>query len=229
MATNSFWIGYHFEEFRSQVAIRKKNSRPVSVLRECWEADFCYLVRVEARGRTISTQGGVGGGYRGKCYCFREFLLDHTNFFERFFWMTIFCQKFWAGLFFFHANAKRPSKHCTSIVSKNMANSRFLILHCWVMRVPLSWLVPIINDAHRLSRILFQLLHVSLCVDSISLLNLFIILLSLINVLYQGWYLQTKENLVFNIMHGKFWFDGDFFVLCSLFASEELRQYQSLS
>ena len=86
-----------------------------------------------------------------------------------------------------------------------------------------------LNDTHRLSRILFQLLHVSLCVDSISLLNLFIILLSLINVLYQGWYLQTKENLVFNIMHDKFWFDGDFFVLCSLFASEELRQYQSLS
>ena len=24
MATNVFWIGYHFEEFRSQVAIRKK-------------------------------------------------------------------------------------------------------------------------------------------------------------------------------------------------------------
>ena len=24
MATNFFWIGYHFEEFRSQVAIRKK-------------------------------------------------------------------------------------------------------------------------------------------------------------------------------------------------------------
>ena len=23
MATNLFWIGYHFEEFRSQVAIRK--------------------------------------------------------------------------------------------------------------------------------------------------------------------------------------------------------------
>ena len=132
MATNSFWIGYHFEEFRSQVAIKKKNSRPVSVLRECWEADFCYLVRVEARGRTISTQGGVEGGYRGKCYCLKEFLLDHTNFFERFFWMTIFCQNFWAGLFFFHANAKRPSKHCTSIVSKNMANSRFLILHCSV-------------------------------------------------------------------------------------------------
>ena len=24
MATKVFWIGYHFEEFRSQVAIRKK-------------------------------------------------------------------------------------------------------------------------------------------------------------------------------------------------------------
>ena len=30
MATDFFWIGYHFEEFRSQVAIRKKEliSRP---------------------------------------------------------------------------------------------------------------------------------------------------------------------------------------------------------
>ena len=30
MATNFFWIGYHFEEFRSQEAIRKKKliSRP---------------------------------------------------------------------------------------------------------------------------------------------------------------------------------------------------------
>ena len=30
MATNFFWIGYQFEEFRSQVAIskKKKNSRP---------------------------------------------------------------------------------------------------------------------------------------------------------------------------------------------------------
>ena len=159
MATNSFWIGYHFEEFRSQVAIRKKNSRPVSVLRECWEADFCYLVRVEARGRTISTRGGVGGGYRGKCYWLKEFLLDHTNFFERFFWLTIFLSKF------------------------------------------LSWAVLLSCEC-----------ETALCVDSISLLNLFIILLSLINVLYQGWYLQTKENLVFNIMHGKFWFDGDFSV-----------------
>ena len=33
MATNFFWIGYHFEEFRSQVAIRKKKliSRPESL------------------------------------------------------------------------------------------------------------------------------------------------------------------------------------------------------
>ena len=47
MAANSFWICYHFEEFRSQEAIGKKNSRPVSVLREWWEEDFCYLARVE--------------------------------------------------------------------------------------------------------------------------------------------------------------------------------------
>ena len=217
MATNSFWIGYHFEEFRSQEAIGKKKFTP------CISREWLLLLS-EGGGRTISTQGGVGGGYRSKCYWLKEFLLDHTNFLSGFSDWLFFCQNFWAGLFFRHANAKLPPKHWTSIVIEYMANSRFLILHCWVMRVPLSWLVPIINDAHRFSRILFQLPHASLCVDSISLLNLFILLLSLINVLYQGWYLQTKENLVFNIMHGKFWFDGDF-----LFASEELRQYQSLS
>ena len=222
MATNSFWIGYHFEEFRSQEAIGRKKFTP------CISREWLLLLS-EGGGRTISTQGGVGGGYRSKCYWLKEFLLDHTNFLSGFSDWLFFCQNFWAGLFFCHANAKLPPKHWTSIVIEYMANSRFLILHCWVMRVPLSWLVPIINDAHRLSRILFQLPHASLCVDSISLLNLFILLLSLINVLYQGWYLQTKENLVFNIMHGKFWFDGDFFVLCSLFASEELRQYQSRS
>ena len=35
----------------------------------------------------------------------------------------------------------------------------------------LSRLVPVLNCTHRLSRIIFQLLHVSLCVDSISLLS----------------------------------------------------------
>ena len=39
---------------------------------------------------------------------------------------------------------------------------------------------------------------------------------------------EIKGNLVFNIMYGKFWFDGDFFVQ-NLDASMELRQYQSLS
>ena len=223
MATNSFWIGYHFEEFSSQEAIGKKK---IHTLYQYLGSD---LLLSEGGGRTISTKGGVGGGYRSKWYWLKKFLLDHTNFLSGFSDWLFFCQNFWAGLFFRHANAKLPPKHWTSIVIEYMANSRFLILHCWVMRVPLSWLVPIINDAHRFSRILFQLPHASLCVDSISLLNLFILLLSLINVLYQGWYLQTKENLVFNIMHGKFWFDGDFFVLCSLFASEELRQYQSRS
>ena len=43
-----------------------------------------------------------------------------------------------------------------------------------------SRLVPVPNDIHRLSRIIFQLLHVSLCVDSISVLNLSIFPLSLI-------------------------------------------------
>ena len=34
MVTNFFWIGYHFEEFRSQVAIRKKkvNFTPCSMM-----------------------------------------------------------------------------------------------------------------------------------------------------------------------------------------------------
>ena len=39
---------------------------------------------------------------------------------------------------------------------------------------------------------------------------------------------ERKGNLVFNIMYGKVWFDGDFFVQ-NLDASMELRQYQSLS
>ena len=47
--------------------------------------------------------------------------------------------------------------------------------------------------------------------------------------LYHGLYLQKKKgDFVFNIMYGKFWFDGDFFVQ-NLDASMELRQYQSLS
>ena len=41
-----------------------------------------------------------------------------------------------------------------------------------------SRLVPVPNDIHRLSRIIFQLLHVSLYVDSISVLNLSIFPLS---------------------------------------------------
>ena len=43
-----------------------------------------------------------------------------------------------------------------------------------------SRLVPVPNDIDRLSRIIFQLLHVSLCVDSISVLNLSIFPLLLI-------------------------------------------------
>ena len=39
---------------------------------------------------------------------------------------------------------------------------------------------------------------------------------------------ERKGDFVFNIMYGKFWFDGDFFVQ-NLDASMELRQYQSLS
>ena len=39
---------------------------------------------------------------------------------------------------------------------------------------------------------------------------------------------ERKGDFVFNIMYGKFWFEGDFFVQ-NLDASMELRQYQSLS
>ena len=43
----------------------------------------------------------------------------------------------------------------------------------------LSQLVPVLNDTHELSRIIHQLLHISLCVYSISL-NLAIFLLLVI-------------------------------------------------
>ena len=52
-----------------------------------------------------------------------EFLLDHTNFFERFFDWLFLCQNFWAGLFFCHANAKLPPKHWTSVVIENMSHA----------------------------------------------------------------------------------------------------------
>ena len=39
---------------------------------------------------------------------------------------------------------------------------------------------------------------------------------------------ERKGDFVYNIMYGKFWFDGEFFVQ-NLDASMELRQYQSLS
>ena len=43
MATNFFWIGYHFEEFRSQVAIRKKvNFTPCSG----WSFVSCLLTEL---------------------------------------------------------------------------------------------------------------------------------------------------------------------------------------
>ena len=45
--------------------------------------------------------------------------------------------------------------------------------------------------------------------------------------LYQGLH-KEKGNLAFIIMYGTFWLDGDFFVR-NLYASVELRQYQSLS
>ena len=43
MVTNFFWIGYHFEKFRSQVAIRKKKliSRPD--VDPCSKQDACHI------------------------------------------------------------------------------------------------------------------------------------------------------------------------------------------
>ena len=46
--------------------------------------------------------------------------------------------------------------------------------------MPLSRLVPVLNDTYWLSRVIHQLLHVSFCEYSISLLNLPMIPLSLI-------------------------------------------------
>ena len=68
----------------------------LSVLREGWEADCCYSGR--GGRRTISTQGGMGGGYRSKCNWLMEFLLDHTNFLGGFSTEYFLCQTFWAGL-----------------------------------------------------------------------------------------------------------------------------------
>ena len=53
------------------------------VLREGWEAECYYSGRGERR--TITTQGGVGGGCNSKHYWLMELLLDRTNYFNRFF------------------------------------------------------------------------------------------------------------------------------------------------
>ena len=82
--------------------------------------------------------------------------------------------------FFFHANVKLPLKHWTINVLEDIANSCFRFSTVNSRVCLLSRLVPVLNDTHSLSRIIHQLLHVSLCVNSISLLNLSIFLLSLI-------------------------------------------------
>ena len=65
----------------------------LSVLRERWETDCCY----SGRGGRWMKRGGVGGGYRSKCYWLMEFLLDHTYFFEWFFnWLTDWLSKFFS-------------------------------------------------------------------------------------------------------------------------------------
>ena len=52
------------------------------VLREGWEAECYYLGR--DKRRTMTTQGGVGGGCNGKHYWLMELLLDRTNYLNRF-------------------------------------------------------------------------------------------------------------------------------------------------
>ena len=53
------------------------------VLRKGRDAVYQYSGRGERR--TITTQGGVGGGCNSKQYRLMELLLDRTNFFTRFF------------------------------------------------------------------------------------------------------------------------------------------------
>ena len=55
----------------------------LSVLREGWEAECYYSGRGERR--TITTQGGVGGGCNSKHCRLMELLLDRTNYFTWFF------------------------------------------------------------------------------------------------------------------------------------------------
>ena len=102
-----------------------------------------------------------------------EFSLDHTNYYERFFDWLFLCQIFALGLsaslFFCQANVKLAPKHWTIIVIEN--SHKFLFF--WSSAVEscvclLSRLVPVLNDTHGLSRIIHQLLNVSLCVNSRS-------------------------------------------------------------
>ena len=73
-------------------------------LREGWEAEFYY----SGRGvrRTITTQGGVGGGCNSKHYWLMELLLDRTNNFNLY--VKILALGRGVSSFFCHAKAKLP-------------------------------------------------------------------------------------------------------------------------
>ena len=109
----------------------------LSVLREGWEADCCYSGR--GGRRTISTQGGMGGGYRSKCNWLMEFLLDHTNFLGGFSTEYFLCQTFWAGLlrwtFLLSCECESATQTLDFNCNWKYGQFPFLILQCWVMRV----------------------------------------------------------------------------------------------
>ena len=130
------------------------------VLREGLESDCCYWGRNERR--TISMQGGVGGGCISEYYWLIEFLLDHMSNFLRWAVAFLFSFFFFVFFFFFHANVKQPLKPWTIIVLEDIANSCFRSSTVKSRACLLSRLVPVLNDTHSLSRIIHQLLHVSL-------------------------------------------------------------------
>ena len=97
-----------------------------------------------------------------------------------YFYVKIFALGRSVSLFFGHANAKLAPKHWTIIVIESITNFRFR--SSTVESCVCLWgrIVPVLNNTHGLSRIIHQLLYVSLCVYSISLLNLSIFFWSFI-------------------------------------------------
>ena len=111
-------------------------------------------------------------------------LMDHANYFERFFDWLLLCPNFlrWvtAFLHFVSWECELAPKHWTKIVIENIANSRFRSSTDGLRVCLSSRLVLVLKDTHWLAWIIHQLFYVSLCEYSILLLNLFTFLLSLI-------------------------------------------------